>query len=165
VELLLAATVIAILAGAVVPQATLVIERSRAWGAARYVAARVALARSQAISRSAYVALRFDGPASETAFGVFVDGNGNGVRTDDIERRIDRPLENAVRLTDLFPGVSVTATSRLFSFSPSGPATPGTIYVNGRDGSELAVRIFGVTGRMRLLRYNPRRGTWIEARF
>ena len=162
---MLTATVIVILAAIVVPQATLTIERSRAWGAARYVAARVSLARSQAISRSAYVALQFEGTPHETMFGAVVDGNGNGVRTYDIERNIDRPLERAVRLADLFPGVSVTVTSRLFSFSPSGPATPGTIYIDGRDGSELAVRIFGVTGRMRLLRYNLRRGAWIEARF
>ena len=162
---MLAATVITIVAASAVPPARLAIERSRAWGAARYVAARVALARSQAISRTAYVALRFDGGADEMTCGAFVDGNGNGVRAYDIERRIDRPLEKTVRIADLFPGVSVAVTSRLFSFSPSGPATPGTIYINGREGSELAIRIFGVTGRMRLLRYNPRSGAWIEARF
>ncbi|MBI4264913.1 MAG: GspH/FimT family pseudopilin [Acidobacteria bacterium] len=169
----------ATLTAVAIPQSLVTLDRSRAFAAARYFAARVALARAQAAKRSAYVALRFEHTGSDIAFGMFVDGNRNGVRTRDIERNIDRPLERAVSLSDLFPGVAIglstgsaegagplrIGSTRLLSFSPLGSATSGSIYIRGRDGSQLAVRIFGVTGRARVLRYVPRTRAWIDASF
>ena len=48
-----------VLAAAAVPQLTTGVERARASGAARYLAGRLAFARSQAVARSANVALAF----------------------------------------------------------------------------------------------------------
>jgi hypothetical protein len=53
--------------------------------------------------------------------------------------------------------------SQLFSFTPTGTATSGSVYVNGRDGSRFAVRVLGVTARARVLRYIAARDIWIEA--
>lgn len=158
-----------------VPQLLITVDRLRAGAATRYLAARMTLARAQAVKRSAYVALRFDEDASGTSFGMFVDGNRNGVRTRDITARIDTALESPVRLSDLFPGVSIAmsddsgagppvrvGSSRLLSFSPLGTATSGTVYVRGRDGTQLAVRVLGVTGRARCLRYVPRTRQWVD---
>lgn len=157
-----------------VPQALGSIDRSRAWAAARYLAARMALARSQAAARSANVALRFEEDSGGITFGVFVDGNRNGVRTRDIASLIDRPVDPPIHLSDLFPGVSFAlsddagatdpvrvGSSNLLSFSPLGTATSGTVYVRGRDGSQLAVRVLGATGRTRVLRYMPRTREWV----
>lgn len=170
------ATLIVIFGAAVLPQAFASVDRSRAWGAARYLASRVALARGQAAMRSTNVALRFEQTTDGVAFGVFVDGNGNGVRSRDIRSRVDLPMDPPMRLADLFPGVEIAVSeeagsgdpvrigsSRLLSFSPLGSATPGTIYVRGRDGSQLAVRVFGATGRTRVLRYVPQTRRWIPA--
>jgi hypothetical protein len=49
------------------------------------------------------------------------------------------------------------------SFTPSGTATSGTIYIRGRDGSQFAVRVLGATGRTRVLRYLPARKEWTDA--
>ncbi|MBI4262914.1 MAG: hypothetical protein HY657_00935 [Acidobacteria bacterium] len=134
----------------------------------------MALARMQAVARSAYVALKFDGTGSETSVAMFVVGNRNGVRTRDITAGIDRQIDAPARLAEMFPGVSIglstiagrgeavrIGSSRLLSFSPISTATSGTIYVRGRDGTQLAVRVVGSTGRTRLLRYLPRTGEWI----
>jgi hypothetical protein len=48
----------------------------------------------------------------------------------------------------------------LLSFSPYGTATAGTVYVLGRDGTQLAVRVLGVTGRTRVLRYQRSTNSW-----
>jgi hypothetical protein len=105
---------------------------------------------------------------------VYTDGNGNGVRTREIDSGVDRLLEAPVRLEDYFPGVLIAVAdtydgtavdlggSDLLSFSPEGTATSGTISVRGRDGSQFGVRIFGVTGRVRLLRFDPTLRQWIE---
>ena len=169
----------ATLAAAAIPQSLAMLDRSRAWAATRYLASRMALARAEAAKRSAYVALRFEETDSGITFGTYVDGNSNGVRTRDIERHVDRPLDQPIRLSDLFPGVAIAlstdsggagnplriGSSRLLSFSPLGSSTPGTIYIRGRDGSQLAVRIRGLTGRIRVLRYAARTRTWAEASF
>ena len=150
-------------------------DRARTASAARYLASRIAVARSQAVMRSAHVALRFEDRRSGVAFRMYVDGNHNGVRTADITTGIDPPLEPAVRLGDLYPGVAIAIAgeagadpvrlgpSNLLSFTPLGTSTPGSIFVRGRDGSQFAVRVLGATGRTRVERYVPHSRTWIDA--
>ena len=150
-------------------------DRSRGWMAARYLGSRVVLARTQAVSRGTYVALRFERDQRGYSFGVFEDGNRNGVRTADIQAGVDRQIESSVRLFEQFPGVEFgvnpglqgaspvqLGASGLLSFSPLGTATSGTIHVRGRDGTQWAVRVLGATGRTRVLRYEPRTGAWLE---
>ena len=167
------AGLVAVIAAIAVPQSLVTVDRLRARAATRYLAARLALARAQAVKRSAYVALRFDETTSGTSFGTFVDGNRNGVLTRDIAARVDLPLESPVPLPDLFPGVTValsdesngseqTGSTRLLSFSPLGTATSASIFVRGRDGSQLAVRVLGVTGRVRAQRYVTRTRQWTD---
>jgi hypothetical protein len=143
--------------------------------AARYLSAQMALARAQAVKRSATVALRFDQSEGTITFSVFVDGNGNGVRARDIAANIDVLLERPTRLSDLFPGVQIGLSpvlpgtdpvqiggSNLMSFTAMGTATSGSIYICARDRSQYAVRVLGVTGRARVLRYVPVTREWIE---
>lgn len=156
-----------------IPQVLATVERSRGAAAARYLAGRMAVARAQAVARSAHVALRFENDDSGVRFAVFVDGNGNGVRTTDIVSLIDPLVEPQVSLSDMFPGVAIALTAdspgseavqtgrtTLLSFTPSGTATSGTIHVRGRDDTQWAVRILGATARIRVLRYVTARGEW-----
>ena len=176
VAILFVTALIAVLAGIAVPQSLVTIDRSRTWAAARYLAARMAMARSHAVMRSAHVALHFDEDESGVSFRMFVDGNHNGVRTRDIASRVDRPLEPPARLSELFPGVAIAVSegvepgdavrfgsSNLLSFTPLGTASSGTVYVRGRDGLQLAIRVLGATGRTRILRFAPRTRTWVDS--
>jgi hypothetical protein len=118
------------------------------------------------------VALVFVADADTYAVAAYGDGNGNGVRTLDITAGIDPLIEAPVRFSDLFPHVSLflsdPAAARapeatvLMSFSPIGTASSRTLYVRGRDHSQYAVRVLGVTGRTRLLRYVDATHQWIE---
>jgi hypothetical protein len=166
------AALIVILASMAVPHVTTAMDRSEAWGAARYLWGQMALARAQAIRRSATVALRFEALDAGVTFSVFVDGNRNGVLTRDIRAGTDQLLEAPARLSEMFPGVVFSpggtapmspGTSSLFSFTPIGTSTSGSVYVRGRDGSQFAVRVLGATARSRVLRYVPATGDWIES--
>jgi len=96
------------------------------------------------------------------------------VRTSDITSGVDQPLGTPASLTDLFPGVAIAVSdevggdpirigsSNLLSFTPLGTATSGSIYVRGRDGSQFFIRVLGVTGRVRVQRYVPRTGAWVD---
>jgi prepilin-type N-terminal cleavage/methylation domain-containing protein len=174
IELLFVSALLAVIAAATVPQSLVMIDRSRAFAAARYLSARMSQARIGAVGRTATVALRFDQEPAGTTFRVFVDGNGNGVRTRDIGAGVDRQIEDPVLLGDMFPGVTIGLSPALgdeavqlggdlLSFTPSGTATSGSIYIRGRDGSQFVVRVLGATGRSRVLRYDPARFEWVDA--
>jgi Tfp pilus assembly protein FimT len=170
------AALIAVMTAVAVPQVLVTVDRMRATAAARFLAARLGLARALAVNRSASVALRFDATAGGITFTAFIDGNDNGVRTREIDSGIDHQLEPPVRLGELFPTVAIAVDvpddtlravqlsggSNLLTFTPAGTATAGSLYIRGRDGSQLAVRVLGVTGRTRLQRYDRAHDDWIE---
>ena len=130
------------------------------------------LARNHAVMRSQTVAIRFNWDGTDATVQTFADGNGNGVRNAEIANGVDAPVDLPVRLSALFAGVVIGSRdgsdpirlgiSNLLSFTPLGTATPGSIYVRG-DGVHFAIRVFGATGRTRLLRYDPSTTAWVES--
>lgn len=181
-EALMAITIIVIVGGAAIPLAHSSVDRSRSAAAARYVAGRMAMARFEAVRRSAHVALRFVAAADGYWVQAFVDGNRNGVLTVDIAAGEDEPVTANERLDYHFPGVrfgiqpGVTGidpgpfnaadpiqigSSTLLSFNPNGSSTSGTIFLHGLRGNQFAVRVLGATGRTRVFEFNFGTGTWL----
>jgi hypothetical protein len=171
-----------IVGGAAVPLAHSSVDRSRALGAASYVAGRLAAARFEAVRRSACVAIRFSQQPDGYWLQTYVDGNRNGVRTADISSGIDVPLTAGERLDYHFSGVefgiqpNVTGidpgpfnasdpiqigSTTLLSFSPTGTSTSGTLFIRGLRGNQFAVRILGATGRTRILEFNAGKNVWL----
>ncbi len=182
VELVVVVGVVCALLTAAVPAFDAAADTAEATGAARYLASVVARARLDAARGQRTVALRF-ARAAPVTFTVVVDGDGDGVRADDIAAGIDRPTRAADRLEDHFPRVrfglsgpvpgidearGLTAADDPIRFgvadqltlTPVGTATGGTAYLTSRAGVQFAVRISGVTGRVRVLRYDRGRATW-----
>lgn len=182
-ETLVVVAIAGTMAAVALPSLLAGVEEFRVASAARYLAGRLQDARLQAVRRSAAVAVRFQSDVSGIRYASFVDGNHNGVRTPDIAAGVDRRLTDEERLGDQFAGVTfgivdgvplVGATSvdvadrsplqvgraGIVTFSPSGSATSGTLYVRGRGRSQYAVRILGVTGRTRVLRFDVSARRW-----
>src|SRR6185503_9345850 len=76
-----------------VPQYLAGIDDFRASGAARYLSARLQRVRMEAVKRSASVAMKFAQTADGYSYTLYLDGNGNGVRTEDIQSGVDRRLD------------------------------------------------------------------------
>lgn len=165
-----------VLAGIALPQLLGSLDRARGLMAARYLGGRLALARTQAVSRRAAIALRFEQRPRGIVFTTYQDGNRNGIRAADIARGVDRPLDPPLLLGDQFPGAAIGVVpgftesdpvqlgrTDILTFSPLGTATSGTIYIRGRDGTQWAVRVLGATGRTRVLRYVARTREWTDA--
>jgi hypothetical protein len=135
----------------------------------------MAAARSYAVMHGATVALRFDADASGITVQTFVDGDHDGLRTADIASGIDSSLDGVASIAHLFPGVTIGirpelgtdpvrfGASDILSFTPIGTATAGSIYVLGDDGTQVAVRVLGATGRTRMERYLPSTGSWVSS--
>ena len=158
------------------------IDEMRTAVAARYVAGRIGSARIDAVRRASAVALRFEAVDGDYVYAPYEDGNGNGVRTAEIRDGVDRPVGGFERLADKFPGVRFElaagvpdadgqagtgvdgvriGAARILTMSPDGTATSGTLYVRGRRG-QYAVRVLGVTGRTRMLQYQPGNRAWLS---
>jgi type II secretory pathway pseudopilin PulG len=166
VELMFVAGLIVVLAGVAVPPLLAGLDRSRTHAAARFLAARMALARAAAVTRSATVALRFAGEPPAVSIATVVDGNRNGIRTADIASGVDRPIAEPFTVEQLFPGVVIelaqVGAAGILSFTPVGTATSGTVYIRGRQGARFGVRVLGATGRARVLRYDARRADYVD---
>ena len=128
------------------------------------------------------VAMRFD-PDDLGRFEAYLDGDGDGVLQRDVDRGIDTGIESVARLADYFGNVTLRIAARVpapdgvgslaagadpiriggtdfVSFSPLGTATSGTIYLAGRSGLQLCVRILGTTGRVRVMWFDVASGAW-----
>jgi type II secretory pathway pseudopilin PulG len=182
VEMLFTLVVATTMVSVAVPSTRGAIDEVRTATAARYLAARLGQARMSAVARSACVGLRFEAVGSDYRFGSYVDGNGNGIRSQDIAFGIDLPMGTKEALQDKFPDVTFglmsgyadvdneagtggdgvrIGTARIATMSPDGTATAGTLYLHGR-ASQFAVRILGTTGRVRVLQYKPASRVWVE---
>lgn len=171
------------LGGMAIPQVRGSIDAYRAEGAARYLAGRMQRARMEAVARSAEVALRFTAEPIGYSFAAYVDGNRNGVLTLDIEHGTDPRLGDSDRLPDTFHGTDVgvlpglppvdpggaapdgdplkLGVSNILSFSPTGTSSSGSVYVLGRGGNQYVIRIYGETGKTRVLKFNVSRKQWL----
>jgi hypothetical protein len=168
---------------AAVPQYLSGLDDVRAKGAAHHLAGRLQNARMEAVKRSAMVGIQFTQTAGGGySFAVYLDGNRNGVLTRDIQKGVDTLIATVERLPDRFQGVDVgvlpglpsvdsggtppgsdpvrLGSGNIASFSAIGTATSGTIYIRGKRDLQYAVRIFGETGKTRMLKFEPRTRRW-----
>jgi Tfp pilus assembly protein FimT len=182
IELLVSVVFTTVLVGMALPIGVDAIDDLHTASAARFLAARIAANRMDAISRSRAIGVRFQPSTPDHQFAAFADGNGNGVRTAEITAGIDAPVGRSRQLSDDFPrvrfglaigspdvdGVRNTSpdgvrigTPRILTVSPDGTATSGTLYVQGRR-AQYAVRVLGATGRTRVLKYDAGARAWIS---
>lgn len=181
VEMVVTLAAIVALAALATPSLLAARDEARARSAAGHLGSLLHLARVEALKRHVHVALRFDPADDDFLYAMYADGNGNGVRTSDIQDGADARIRPPERLAQQCPGVRFAVdagvvglegeslgaggpvrvgTSRMVSFSPLGTSTSGTIYLLGRAHRQLAVRVLGPTGRIRTFEYNHRTSTW-----
>jgi prepilin-type N-terminal cleavage/methylation domain-containing protein len=94
--------------------------------------------RSRAVARSNSAAVHFARAGSEWQFAIYDDGD------------ILAPAASPVQFH----------RSSICSFSPVGASTTGTIYLTDDAGSLFAVRVYGPTAKVHLLRYEPSTRRW-----
>ena len=139
--------------------------------------------RSRAIARHRHCGVKFVKAGGEWTYSLYEDGNGDGIRNDDIDRGRDQRyfgpaivmpsahlpsiglLPTAVRDPDgdlLPPAASAVQFNRsaICSFSPTGSGTPGSVYLVDQAGQLFVARVYGASGRVRVLRYQATRQKW-----
>ena len=136
----------------------------------------------EAVTRSMNVGMRFVHSGAGYSYRAYIDGNRDGVRTQDIAMLIDKPLGAVERLPDNFSGVDFgllpglpavepgepapgadpikLGTSNILSYAATGTSSSGSLYIRGRRGAQYVIRVLGDTGRIRVLKFDPPSQKW-----
>jgi len=183
IDIIVAISLCVLMMAIAVPVIGGTLDRERTIIGAQYLAGLLQRARLESLKRARSVAVRLQVIAERTELQLFVDAKGNGVRQSDIDHGIDLPLtppewlddrarEVSLRInqditdvagsSNLVPGddpLHIGHTS-ILAFSPLGSATGGTLYVAAHRGPQMAVRVFGATGRVRVLMFDAQTQQW-----
>jgi|SRR5579862_406119 len=184
-ELLFVVSLSVVLSAVAVPPVLAQVDDVRTAGAVRYLATKLQQARMEAIVRASDVGWQFVADGDGFSFAVYLDGNANGIRTRDIAGGIDRMIGAVERLPTQFPGVDFGVApdlpaidsggpppgsdpiklggSNILTFTPLGSSSSGSLYLRGRRSAQYAIRIFGETGRVRVVKFDPRLQQWRPA--
>jgi hypothetical protein len=183
IDIIVATSLCFLMAAIAVPVIGGTLDRERTIIGAQYLAGELQRARLDSLKRARSVAVRLQVIGERTELRLFADGNGNGVLQRDIDRGIDPPLTPVGWLDDRAADISLRinqpisdisgmgtlapgddplriGNTSLLTFSPLGGATSGTLYVAAHRGPQMAIRIFGATGRVRVLMFDARTRTW-----
>jgi hypothetical protein len=183
IDVVAATSLSLVMAAMAVPVVGGTLDREHTIVGAQYLAGQVQRARLEALRRATAVAVRVEVVDGRTSVQLFADGNGNGVLKKDIDKSIDVPLTPidwldiharhvSLRINqpiadvggngDLAAGddpLRIGNTS-LVSFSPLGGSTSGTVYVAAPRGPQMAIRLYGATGRVRVLMFDAQTRQW-----
>lgn len=149
--------------------------------AAVYLAGQFRAARQQAVMTGRHTGFVFDRVGDTWMFRRCEDRDGDGLLRTDVSAGLDTcdagvwtidawyprtAIDRAAAVPDLsgqFTGAVVAfGTSGIASFSPLGSSSSGSVTVMTRSGRHYAVRVAGVTGRIRILRFASETGRWID---
>ena len=173
IEVLCVLVGILVMGGVSLPYVRAYAVEAHLMGAGRMFVGEFRRARSVAIRRNTYTAIRFETRDGIDYYSTYVDGNGNGVLSADIAAGVDERIAGPLRLDGKAPGVRVGinpgvpapppetglldpsdpirfGASNMLSFSPLGTATPGTFYLAG-ETLQAGVRVTGGSSRVRLM--------------
>lgn len=184
-ELLTCVSIIGLIVAVSIPAFGELRRRDALVAAARELATELRAARMAAITRGRNVGVRFERLNSGWMYAVYEDRDFDGIRSDDIRRGVDvRIREPRVVLQSTggaatfgFPpsalydpdtGRVIPADASpirfgrasLGSFSPTGSGTPGSVYLTENHTRAALVRVYGATGRVRVLVWDPGSQKW-----
>lgn len=185
IECLLVLALVALVLGFSLPLVSRGATRFELELAAAEVVGALRLARATAIRMGVKVGVKFrEQEEGVFTFTLYSDGDGDGVRTRDIESGVDPPVgpprnlhhfgrrvrlgfplgpaprDPGNRRRRLPPDPVRFNRSDLASFGPLGGSTPGSIYLTDGRSRLSAVRLFGRTGKAKILHYDVDTETW-----
>lgn len=120
----------------------------------------------------------------DIVFSIYEDGNGNGVRSEDIRKGLDRRVGEPFSMKHRFPGVSFSfvkgfsgkdpsgapvgnlddpihfGRGDICTFTPLGHASPGTVYLADAKGRQACVRVSPYSASFATYEWDPGTKRW-----
>jgi Tfp pilus assembly protein FimT len=180
-EIVMVMAIICCVAGVGLPVLSNATDARRTRDGASFLAGQFRLARQRAVLTGRNVAVVFDDLDQDFAIRLCEDSDRDGISRSDISAQTDRCDAPAEPLSARFSGVSIAyapdvpnpdgemaasalrfGVTQMAVFTPTGTSSGGTVAILGPGGNQFAVRVSGVTGRTRVLRFEPGSRTWTE---
>ena len=161
------------------------LSRGRVTAAARDIEQEMTRLRSEAIASHRSVAMRLTWSGGRYVYAFYADGDGDGVRADDVASGHDALLRGPRDLPSSYEGIDFGllleaipevppgsgvlppgsdpvrfGRSDIITFTPRGTSSSGTLYVSDGRDAVAAVVVYGATGRLRIWRFDRDRWTW-----
>jgi type II secretory pathway pseudopilin PulG len=185
-EVIVVAAIVMITAGILLPPLLRLADGRRVRLAAAELSGVLREARANAIRHNCRVGVKFLVEDRGVRWGLYRDGDGDGVLNRDIDSGVDPPLGLPRTLTHLGrhirfgfppgppprdPGNPRRRMQRLddpirfnrsdiASFGPLGGSTPGSLYLTDSIRHLAVVRVFGRTGKVKVLRWDAIEDRW-----
>jgi Tfp pilus assembly protein FimT len=185
VEAALVLMLLGLLLAVSAPVAAAALSRARVAAAAAEMGQTLARLRALAIAGHRRVGLRFRTVSGRTSFAVYADGDGDGLRSDDIANGTDPRIEGERDLPSRYEGIDFGmldeaipdvppqsgslppgsdpirfGSTDTITFTPYGTASTGTLFVSDGRDTVVAVVLYGRTGRLRTWRLDRSVGQW-----
>jgi type II secretory pathway pseudopilin PulG len=186
VEALIVLSVMGALLAMSVPNLVHMTRRLRVEMAAHELGGLLRRARFRAVREGSNVGVKLFLSGSRVTYGLYRDGDGDGLSSRDIANGVDPALEPIRELGHLGshvrfgfptgkaprdPGDPRRRLTRLedpirfnrsdmASFSPLGTSTPGSLYLTDGSTHLAVVRLFGRTGKVKVMLYDAETETW-----
>lgn len=150
------------------------------------VASLLNAARARAATVRADVGIRFLVSGGDLTCSMYEDGDGDGIRTDDIRSGVDRLIGEPMSMKSRHPGVTFSfapgyagkdpsgaalgdrsdpirfGRSGICTFTPLGDASPGSIYLSDGRRRQAVVRVTPTTAKISILDVVPGGKGWIK---
>jgi len=185
IELLVVIVIIGILALCAVPAFANYRRQSSVMAAANEMRGMLRAVRSRAIAQGRNAGVKFVKSGNDWTYTLYDDGNGNGIANADITKKIDKRYFGPALVMPSFRTASISllpktikdpdgdkllptdnalqfGNSTICSFSDLGSGTAGTIYISDGISNLYCVRVYGASGKVRMLRYDSGKQKWEE---
>src|SRR5437867_2637992 len=184
-EAALALVLLGLVLAAATPALFAALSRGRVAAAARDLEQQMARLRSEAIASHHDVAMRLTWSGGRYQYAFYADGDGDGVRSNDIASGRDPLIGEPHDLPDRYEGIDFGllpeaipevppgsgvlppgsdpvrfGRSDIITFTPRGTSSSGTLYLSDGQATVAAVVVYGATGRLRLWRFDRDRWVW-----
>lgn len=183
-ELLTVVAILGLFASTAMPSFLTLQRRAAVTAAADELRAIFRGCRMRAIASGRNCGVQFTKTNGVWMYAIVDDTNDNGIRTAEIANGTDRIIGRRKRVLETVRYASIGlppqtiidpdgekltpssppvrfGSSSICSFSPLGAATAGSVYLTDSRGEVWCARVFGVTAKVRLMRYAGGK-TWFE---
>ncbi len=184
-ELLVCVAIISVFISAVIPGFAGIMAKARLKNTSRSILFLFQRVRIQAISEARYIGVRFENSedGKGICYSIYQDGDGDGLRTADIEAGIDKRVEGprhfhmeGVEFGILEGKVKDVPTSggtinnsddpikfgrsNIVSFSPIGRSSSGSVYLKSGNSYMFTIKLYGASAKMKEWEYNSTTEDW-----
>jgi type II secretory pathway pseudopilin PulG len=185
-ELLTVLAILGAMAATALPSLLDVLAQSSLSSACNDVMAVFTQARARATFHGCDVGVKWVSSGGDIVLSIYEDRNGNGVTAADIKKGIDKLVGGPYWFRGRYPGITFSflpgfegldpsgdpigdlsdairfGRSDIATFSPTGNASPGSVYLSNGKHRQAVVRVSPATARIQIFDWMGKKQKWVK---